>query len=143
MSKIRVIILQSNRKALIKETDPKKPYTKHQEGHYILASEAVANYEVDGLVKGSEIIFFQGNPNPISYGSIDEKSGAVADRSGEYMDRYVMENALKQTSLGPKVDLGNLVGYLSWFKSPLNLIYLLMGLTVAWGVVTQIMESMA
>ena len=59
------------------------------------------------------------------------------------MDRYVMENALKQTSLGPKVDLGNLVGYLSWFKSPLNLIYLLMGLTMAWGVVTQIMESMA
>jgi len=143
MSKIRVIILQSNRKALIKETNPKRPYAKHQKGHYILASEAVANYEVDGVVKGSEIIFFQGNPNPISYGSIDEKTGVIEDRSGEYMDRYVMENALKQTSLGPKVDIGNLIGYLSWFKSPVNLIYLLMGFAILWGVIVQVMESMA
>lgn len=137
MSKIRVIILQSNRKALIKETNPKKPYTKHQEGHYILASEAVANYEVDGVVEGSEIIFFQGNPNPISYDSIDEKTGDVEDRSGEYMDRYVMENALKQTSLGPKVDLGNLIASLSWFKSPTNLVYLLMALVIAYALLIE------
>ena len=137
MSKIRVIILQSNRKALIKETSPKKPYTKHQDGHYILASEAVANYEVDGVVEGSEIIFFQGNPNPISYGSIDKETGAITDRSGEYMDQYVMENALKQTSLGPKVDLGNLVASLSWFKSPTNLIYLLMAGVIAYALLME------
>ncbi len=137
MSKIRVIILQSNRRALINETNPKKPYTKHQDGHYILASEAVANYEVDGVVKGSEIIFFQGNPNPISYDSIDEGTGAITDRSGEYMDQYVMENALKQTSLGPKVDLGNLIAHLSWFRSPTNLVYLLMGLVVAYALIME------
>jgi len=137
MSKIRVIILQSNRRALINETNPKKPYTKHQEGHYILASEAVANYEVDGVVEGSEIIFFQGNPNPISFGSIDEKTGDVEDRSGEYMDQYVMENALKQTSLGPRVDMGNLVASLSWFKSPSNLVYLLMGLVIAYALIME------
>jgi len=137
MSKIRVVILQSNRKALIKETSPKKPYAKHQDGHYILASQAVANYEVDGVVKGSEIIFFQGNPNPISYGSIDKKSGDIKDRSGEYMDQYVMENAIKQTSLGPRVDLGNLFSSLSWFKSPTNLVYLLMGLVIAYALILE------
>ena len=137
MSKIRVIILQSNRKALITETNPKKPYTKHQDGHYILASEAVANYEVEGVVKGSEIIFFQGNPNPISHASIDKETGAVTDRSGEYMDRYVMENALKQTSLGPRVDLGNLIASLSWFKSPTNLVYLLMGLVIGYALIAE------
>jgi len=137
MSKIRVIILQSNRKALITETSPKKPYTKHQQGHYILASEAVANYEVDGVVEGSEIIFFQGNPNPISYSSIDEKTGDITDRSSKYMDRYVMENALKQTSLGPKVDLGNLIASLSWFKSPTNLVYLLMGGVIAYALILE------
>jgi len=137
MSKIRVVILQSNRKALINETSPKKPYTKHRDGHYILASEAVANYEVDGVVRGSEIIFFEGNPNPISYGSIDEKTGAVKDRSGDYMDRYVMENALKQTSLGPKIDLGNLISHLSWFRSPTNLVYLLMFLVIAYALIAE------
>ncbi|MBA7713614.1 hypothetical protein ES703_122619 [subsurface metagenome] len=84
-------------------------------------------------MEGSEIIFFQGNPNPISYESIDGETGNVTDRSGEYMDRYVMENALKQTSLGPKVDLGNLLSHLSWFKSPTNLVYLLMFLVVAYS----------
>jgi len=137
MSKIRVIILQSNRKALVKETNPKKPYAKHQDGHYILASEAVCNYEVNNMVKGSEIIFFQGNPNPISYNSIEEKTGEIEDKSSEFMDRYVMENALKQTSLGPKVDLGNLLSHLSWFKSPINMVYVLMFLVVAYALIIE------
>lgn len=137
MSKIRVIILQSNRKALIKETSPKNPYAEHQKGHYILASEAVANYEIDEIVKGSEILFFEGNPNPVSYGSIDKETGAVKDRSGDYMDQYVMENALKQTSLGPKVDLSGFLAQLSWFKSPTNLVYLLMGLVVAYALIIE------
>lgn len=136
MSKIRVIFLQSNRKALIKETDPKKPYTKHLNGHYIMASEAVANYEVDDIVMGSEIIFFQGNPNPVSYESIDEGTGEVEDKSGDYMDQYVMENALKQTSLGPKIDLTNLLALLSWFN-PTNLVYLLMGAVILYGLISQ------
>jgi hypothetical protein len=143
MSKIRVVILQSNRKALIKETDPKRPYTRHQEGHYILASESVANYEVDGVVEGSEIIFFQGNPNPVSYSSIQvtEKDGetlvGVEDKSGTYMDNVVMENALRQTSLGPKVNLGALMGYLEWFKKPMNWVYGLMALSILWGLIEQ------
>lgn len=141
MSKIRVIFLQTNRRALIKQADPKKPFTKFQEGHYIMASEAVANYEVDKVVQGSEIIFFQGNPSPVSYSSIDDKTGDVEDKSGDYMNTYVMENALKQTSLSPKVDLGNLIGYLSWFKSPMNLVYLLMGVSIVYGLVVQLLEG--
>jgi len=128
--KIRVIILQRNRRVEIKEVNPKKDNYRYRKGLYILSQDYIANWSIDDKVQGSEAIYFEGNPNPVFHGE-------TKDKSGTYLDDKVRENALRQTSLGPKFDFSWLGDILGWLKDPDNLIYLVMGLVILYGLLVE------
>lgn len=125
---LRVIILMNNRQAKLMETKPKHTHIKWKGGLYVMDPLAIAPVEEDGKVGGSEIIWFEGNPNPIG------KTG-ITDKSSAFLDEVLIKNTLDQTSLGPKVDIGGLKDSLSFLGKPQNWAYIMMALAVLYGLV--------
>lgn len=128
---VRVIVLTASKEAIIKEITPKSGHYRYRDGLYVLSPEAIANYEFGGDIKGSEIIFFENNPNPLT------KTG-ISDKSKDFMDDEVLVNALKQTSHGPRLDLGGLSDILgsitSYFSSPAKIIWFLFYAVIIWAI---------
>lgn len=130
---IRVIILTKSKEAIIKEINAKSEHYKMHDGLYVLATEAIANYSLDGKVGGSEIYFFEGNPNPLS-------PKGVTDNSDTFMNDFILVNALEQTSHSSTLDisrlgevLSNVLGYV---MNPANAIMLLFYGAIAYGLIT-------
>jgi hypothetical protein len=98
----------------------------------VISPQGVKNYENAGKVRGSEIIFFEGNPNPLT------KKGLV-DKSSSFLNRLVLENVLKQTSGKPRINIGNILSKFDALKDPSNwVIYLFIGAIaygVLWGII--------
>jgi len=86
------------------------------------------NYEVDDRIEGAESIWCEMNPNPIAYESSD-------DDSEKFLGELVIYNALKQTSQGPRMDIGSFLGNFSFLKQPMNWIWILMGGAILYGVI--------
>lgn len=130
---VRAVILTRAKQVAIKDVDPKKGNFKYKDGLYVITNDAIANWEFEGEVKGSEIFWFEGNPNPIT-------EEGIQDKSKTFMDDEVLVNALKQTSHGPRVDLGGLGDFISGlgshFKSPSNVIWLLFYGIIAYALIT-------
>lgn len=125
---VRSILLRKDKTAQIGNVKTKHTHIKTLGGLYVLDSLAIVNYELEGEVKGSEIIWFEGNPNPLTW-----KDG-LKDSSGDFLGVMVIENALKQTSQGPTIDVGSILSGLSWLKNPVNWVWLMLGLTIIWSV---------
>lgn len=132
--KFRAIILLKNREIKIKKLNKRKDTMKYGSGLYVVSRKRINPYSRDGVIKGSEIFFFEGDPNPLSLSQeeIDK------DESVDYLDDLITKNALRQTAMGPAIDISSVVEALSWFKEPANLVYLLFlgaivyGLIVGW-----------
>ena len=133
---IRVTILTKSKQAIVKEIKPRAGHYKMDDGLYVLAPDAIANYSVKGNVKGSEIYFFEGNPNPLS-------SSGVTDKSDTFMNEFVLVNALEQTSLSTKMDLSKLGAVMSnvggYFKDPTNIIWFLFYAVIAYAIINGLM----
>ncbi len=125
---VRSILLRKDKTAQIGKVKTRHTHIKTLGGLYVLDSGAIVNYELDDVVLGSEIIWYEGNPNPLTW-----KDG-LADRSGDFLGQMVIENALKQTSQGPSIDVGDMLSGLSWLKNPINWIWLMLGVTIFWSV---------
>lgn len=135
---VRVIILTASKEAVIKKINPRSGNHRYKTGLYVLSHDAIANYEFDGDVKGSEIIFFEGNPNPLS------KKG-ITDKSKHFMDDEVLVNALRQTSKAPSLDLGGLSDLLGsitgYFSTPANFVWFLFYAIIAYAILEQLMSG--
>lgn len=135
---IRVVILTNTKEAIEKNLTLKATNFKHAGGLYVITPDAIANYEKNGKVMGSEIMFFEGNPNPIT-------SAGIVDSSSEFMDDEVLVNALKQTSSGPRIDLGGigevLSGITGYLSNPVNFIWLLFYGIIAYALITSLMAG--
>lgn len=125
---LRAVILMKNRKAIFKKFNPRHTHIKWRGGLYVVDTMAVAPIDEGDRVQGSEIIWFEGNPNPIS------KEG-IKDKSGDFLGEYVLKNALDQTSLGPRVDVGQLKDLFSFLGKPVNWVYLMMAGAIAYGLI--------
>lgn len=134
---MRAIILTREKKALRKKINSKKVDYEFRNATYILDSNRVQNYKNEaGQIKGSELIFFEDNPNPLSW---EEKP---RDLSGDYLDDVVLINFIQQTTdtwrLWNPIDLG----FLKWFtESPVRLPFFLMALLVAWTLIKDYMTG--
>lgn len=130
---IRVIILTKSKEAIIKEINAKSEHYKMNDGLYVLATEAIANYSLDGKVGGSEIYFFEGNPNPLS-------PKGVTDNSDAFMNDFILVNALEQTSHSPTLDISRLGDILSniggILKDPSTLVYIMIYGAIAYGLIS-------
>jgi hypothetical protein len=134
---IRAIILTRTKEAIVKNLNLKTVNFKYKEGLYVVTPEAIANYERDGKVKGSEILFFEGNPNPIT-------TEGIVDSSVDFLDDEVLVNALKQTSVGPRVDLSGISDFLSGMGAmitPANIIWLLFYGLIAYALASSFMRG--
>jgi len=127
--KIRTIILLKNREVEIKYVNPKHTHFKFREGLYILSEKGINNYTKDEILSGSEIIVFEGNPNPLT----DE---GLKDNSKDYLNEVTKINVMKQTSLGPKFSIGSLFEGFGWLKNPINWFWLFVVAMVGYGLIT-------
>lgn len=135
---IRAIILTRTKEAIFKNLTLRAVNFKYKDGFYVVTPDAIANYEKNGKVKGSEIFFFEGNPNPLTH---DE---GITDSSTEYMDDEILVNALRQTSSGPRMDLSGVGDFLSGvgaYLSPTNFIWLLFYGIIAYALVAALMSG--
>lgn len=124
----KAIILLKNREAVYRRASAKKTHVEFQNGVYVITETDIQNREDRGRVTGAEAIYFEGNPNAVGYSD-------HADKSGDYLDEIVLLNALKQTGSGPRFNLGSYFGFLSPLKDPVNLMYLLFGLVIVYGLI--------
>lgn len=135
---LRVIILTASKQAIIKRINPKSSHYRYKGGLYVLSADAIANYEFNGDIKGSEVVFFEGNPNPLT-------DTGITDKSKHFMDDEVLVNALKQTSKAPRVDLGGLSdildGVKGYFSVPGNIIWFLFYAVIAYAIIGQLMSG--
>jgi len=135
---VRAIILTRAKRAIIKNINIKTDSFSFKDGLYVVTADAIANYTENGRVRGSEIVYFEGNPNPITDKGVD-------DSSSDFMDNLVLVNALKQTSQGPRVDLSGLGDVLanvtSYLSSPSNFIWLIFYGIIAYALITSFISG--
>lgn len=107
---MRAILLTRDKKAIRKTIDSNRNDWEFRKSVYILEPGRVQNYKEDfGAISGSELIFFEENPNPLSYESDPE------DLSADYLDDVVIINFIQQTT--DTVGKWNMpgLGFLGWF----------------------------
>jgi len=126
--KFRTIIFLRNREALIKNINRKSTHLMYHDGLYVISPENVNNYEEKDKIKGSEILFFEGNPNPIGIKKQE-------DNSAKYLDEILLINALSQTSESPKFHVSSIIDVIDWFKNPANLMWLFFIGVIAYGLI--------
>lgn len=131
---VRAIMLRKDRKAKIMKVKTKHTHIKWNGGLYVLSPRAIVNYEVDDRIEGAEAMWCEGNPNPIAYQSSDDDSKA-------FLGELVIHNALKQTSQGPRIDIGNFLGHFSFLSKPVNWVWLLMGLGIAYALISSALRG--
>ena len=125
---VRAIMLKKDRKAKIMKVKTKHTHIKWAGGLYVLSPKAIVNYEVDDRIEGAEAIWCETNPNPIAYDSTD-------DDSEDFLGELVIYNALKQTSQGPRMDIGSFLGHFSFLKRPMNWVWILMAGAILYGII--------
>ena len=125
---VRAIMLRKDRKAKIMKVNTKHTHIKWIGGLYVLSPKAIVNYEIDERIEGAECIWCESNPNPIAYDSTD-------DDSGNFLGELVIYNALKQTSQGPRINIGSFLGHFSALKNPVNWVWILMGGAILYGLI--------
>ncbi len=126
----KALMLLKNREAVIHKANATKTSFKFGGGVYIITEADIQNVQENGKILGAEAIYFEGNPCAVGYKEI-------GDESGNFLDEIVRLNALKQTAAGPRFDLGASFAFLAPLKDPVNIIYLLFGLVVVYGVLAQ------
>jgi hypothetical protein len=125
---MRAIILTREKKAIFKKLDSKKIDFEFRNATFILDSNRVQNYKNQaGQIKGAELIFFEDNPNPLSW---EEKP---EDLSSDYLDDVVVINFIQQATDSFRVWNPIDLSFLTWFiKNPSRIPFVLMALTVAY-----------
>lgn len=131
---VRSIILRKDRKAKITKAKTRYTHIKWMGGLYVLSPRAIVNYEVNNRIEGAEAIWCEGNPNPIAYESTD-------DDSKTFLGELIIHNALKQTSQGPRIDIGNFMSYFSFLSKPANWVWLLMGCAIAYAIISSALRG--
>ena len=128
----KALLLLKNREAVYQKANATKSSFKYAGGAYIITETDIQNIEENGKILGAEAIYFEGNPCAVGHEKIE-------DKSGKFLDEIVRVNALKQTAAGPRFDLGSSFAFLAPLKDPVNIIYLLFGAVVLYGVLAQVM----
>jgi len=101
---IRCLIIRKDKTVIEKRLRPSNDFI-FKDGVYILDKDGVNLYQIDGKIKGSEIIFFEGNPLPLYISKKD-----LSSASTQYLNDYVYSNALKQTARESRITL-------TWLKN--------------------------
>jgi hypothetical protein len=131
------LILQANRKAKFKKYRLKNNYIKFRDGLYVIAPDAIGLRDEDNKIQAGEIIFFERNPTPIFHTIEKDKDGKeILDKSEIYLNEFVIENALKQASQGPRFSISGLGEIFDIFKDPKTLILLLFVGAIAWALIS-------
>ncbi len=120
------MILLKSREVVTVNANAKKTHFKYGPGLYVITEKNIQNVNDSGKIRGAEAIYFEGNPNPVGYKEI-------SDSSVDYLNEIVTLNALKQTASGPGFQLGNFLAPLAPLKDPVNLMYLLFGGIIVYG----------
>lgn len=131
---LRGLVLMKNRKARFKKFNPRHTHIKWKGGLYVVDPICVAPVNEKDIVRGSEIIWFEGNPSPIGPDGITDKSGA-------FLGELVVKNTLDQTSVGPRIDIGLFRDFFSFLGKPVNWVYIMMVGAIVYGLIVGLLEG--
>lgn len=120
------VILLKSREAVTVRANARKTHFYYGPGLYVISEKDIQNVNIDGKIRGAEAIYFEGNPNAVGW-------KAITDNSQEFMNEIVTLNAIKQVAAGPKFQIGSLLAHLAPLKDPVNLMYLLFGGIIVYG----------
>jgi len=126
---IRCLIIRRDKTVTERKLRPSKDFI-FKGGLYILDEEGVNLYQEKDRIKGSEIIFFEGNPLPVY---ITDKN--LEEASSKYLDDYVYTNALKQTARERRISLAWL-RELRHYLTPQILMWITMIAILIYGIIT-------
>jgi len=101
---IRCLIIRRDKTVIEKKLRPSKDFL-FKSGLYIIDENGVNLYQENDRIKGSEIIFFEGNPLPIYINEVNLENAA-----SRYLNDYVYTNALSQTARERRISL-------SWLRN--------------------------
>jgi hypothetical protein len=135
---LRIILLTRDKKALIKKINSKKSNYDFRKSMYILSPKRVQNFSDEkGTIKGTELIFFENNPNPITH---EEKP---EDLSKTYLDDVIVINFIQQTTdTFGKWDIPSF-GFFNWFiEKPARLPIVFMVLSVLFILARNYLEGL-
>lgn len=128
---MRAILLTRDKQAIIKKINAKSNDWEFRKSIYILDPKRVQNYRKIGTekVSGSQMIFFEDNPNPVNH---EEKP---EDLSSRYLDDVVVINFIQQTT-DTFGKWGMNFGFLSWISANMSRIpYFVMLGFIAWTLI--------
>ena len=122
----KAVILLKSREVLSVKANAKKTHFNHGPGLYVIHEKDIQNVNISGKIRGAEAIYFEGNPNAVGWKETE-------DSSNDYLNEIVTLNALEQTASGPRFSFGNMFAPLAPLKDPVNLMYLLFGGIIVYG----------
>lgn len=128
---MRAILLTRNKQAIIKKINAKSNDWEFRKSIYILDPKRVQNYRQKGKekVSGSQMIFFEDNPNPLNHEENPE------DLSSGYLDDVVVINFIQQTTDTFGKWNPNL-GILAWITSNMSRIpFFIMLMFIGWTLI--------
>lgn len=134
---MRAIILTRDKKAIFKKVNSKKIDFEFRSATYILDSNRVQNFKNQvGQIKGAELIFYEDNPNPVSFEAEPD------DLSGDYLNNVVVINFIQQATDTFRVWNPIDLSFLTWFiKNPVRVPMTLMFILVVWTLIRDYMSG--
>lgn len=103
---MNLIFINKNKTVTRKKIKDSTETYQHNNGLYLIPSDGLNHVRQNGALKGSEIIFFEGNPNNVKI-KVDE------DKSNHYLKQLIIKNSLEQTGSLPSIDFKNVFRDLS------------------------------
>ena len=133
----KALILLKSRELIIHRANATRAHFRYGDGIYVITDSDIQNVDEDGKIRGAEAIYFEGNPNAVSYTKPKSRGEDELDPSSVYLNEIVIMNALKQTGSGPRFDFPNILSYLAPLKDPVTLMYILFIGVILYGVLSQ------
>lgn len=143
--KIRCIILRRNRTIIRKYIDANKSFFRYNKGIYLTPKNFVNLIsQVDktpSISQHSELLYFEDDPVPLKIIVAKNEKEAKKElqaRSGKFLDKVVIGNALKELAKPQGIGFQVLLEYV---KSPSKIIPILFFGIIAFTVIYQFIES--
>lgn len=120
---MRLIFLTRDKKVIFKKANAKRNFYKWRKQLYILSSDRVQNFlDKKGKIAGSELIFYENNPNPVT----NLKDAKEVDKSQSFLDEIVLINFIEQTTKQREIDFGWLDSIRGFFDNPARVVMIFM-----------------
>jgi len=143
--KIRCIILRRNRTIIVKTINGEKSFFRYNKGIYLTPKNFVNLISqvntIPSIRQHPELIYFEDDPVPLKTIIGDDETKIkekLEARSGKFLDKVVVSNALKELAKPEGIGFQILLEYV---KSPSKLLPMLFILIIIMALISQLLSG--